>query len=84
MSARLLVWAGSGCLLVMVFTHIAEGLHLLTGMGGAYRTAQDITLIFLAPSPGSFCCCWPSLCDLPAKGFGKCDSLGLHRELDPK
>jgi hypothetical protein len=33
MSVRLLVWAGSGCLLVMVFTHIAEGLHLLTGMG---------------------------------------------------
>jgi hypothetical protein len=30
---RLLQFAGFGCLLVMVLTHIAEAMHLLPGMG---------------------------------------------------
>jgi hypothetical protein len=32
-SARLLQFAGFGCLLVVVLTHVAEALHLLPGMG---------------------------------------------------
>ena len=30
---RLLLLAGCGCLAVMAMTHVAEGLHLLPGMG---------------------------------------------------
>jgi hypothetical protein len=33
MKARLLLLAGSACLVVMILTHVAERLHILTGMG---------------------------------------------------
>jgi hypothetical protein len=30
---RVLAWTGCGCLLVVVFTHVAERSHILPGMG---------------------------------------------------
>ena len=30
---RVLAWAGCGCLLVVVLTHVAEWSHILPGMG---------------------------------------------------